>query len=372
MEGDPCTSFPVALNTGIPDVADLHLGSDRRHGVKEFQIEASRRRSQHVNRRASAGSIVVLGSLNMDLVVALPRLPRPAETVAGERLQTFPGGKGANQAVAAARLGGDVKMVGRVGFDTFGDTLIRALGSDGVDTSRVQRDADESTGAALILVERSGQNMIAVAPGANARVGTPEVERVEKCLDSDSVLVLQLEIPLPAVEAATQAARRVGARVILNAAPAAALPAELLRAVDVLVVNEIEASALFGRPVETHDEAAAAGRAALAAGVAAAVVTLGAAGAVLVDASGLSHVEAFPVTAVDTTAAGDAFVGALALALARGADLIDAVRLGAAAGAAAATHPGAQSSLPRVHEVLDLLSTDGEWAAGILNQRSSL
>src|SRR5437016_13584193 len=187
-----------------------------------------------------------------------------------------------------------------------------------------------------------------------------------------SILLLQLEIPLSAVEAATQAARRVGARVILNAAPAAALPAELLRGLDVLVVNEIEASALFGRPVETHDEAAAAGRAALAAGVAAAVVTLGAAGAVLVDASGLSHIEAFQVTAVDTTAAGDAFVGALALALARGADLFDAVRLGAAAGAAAATHPGAQSSLPRAHEVLDLLSTDGEWAAGILNQRSSL
>jgi ribokinase len=317
--------------------------------------------------------IVVLGSVNMDLVVALPHLPRPGETVAGERIQTFPGGKGANQAVAAARLGGDVKMVGRVGFDAFGDTLIHALGSDRVETSRIQRDADEPTGAALILVERGGQNMIAVAPGANARVGTAEVELVAKCLDSDSVLVLQLEIPLPAVEAATQAARRVGARVILNAAPAAALPAELLCAVGVLVVNEIEASALFGRPVETHDEAAAAGRAALAVGVAAAVVTLGAAGAVLVDAaSGLSHIEAFQVTAVDTTAAGDAFVGALALALARGAALFDAVRLGAAAGAAAATHPGAQSSLPRAHEVLDLLSTDGAWAAGILNQRSSL
>ena len=124
-----------------------------------------------MNRRAAVRPIVVLGSLNMELVVALPHLPRPAETVAGERLQTFPGGKGANQAVAAARLGGDVKMVGRVGSDAFGDTLIRALGSDGVDTTRVQRDAREPSGAALILVERGGQNMIAVAPGASIEVG---------------------------------------------------------------------------------------------------------------------------------------------------------------------------------------------------------
>ena len=308
----------------------------------------------------------------MDLVVALPHLPRPAETVVGERLQTFPGGKGANQAVAAARLGGDVKMVGRVGLDAYGDTLIHALGADGVDASRVQRDAREPTGVALILVEQGGQNMIAVAPGANAGVGTPEVEHAAKCLDSASVLLLQLEVPLPAVEAATQAAHRVGARVILNAAPAAKLPAELLRGLDVLVVNEIEASALFSRSVVTPDEAAAAGQAALAAGVRAAVVTLGAAGAVLVDASGSSHIDAFQVAAVDTTAAGDAFVGALALALVRRAELFTAVRLGAAAGAAAATHPGAQSSLPRPEDVLDILSTDGEWAAGILNQRSFL
>lgn len=325
-----------------------------------------------MNRATSANPIVVLGSLNMDLVVALPHLPQRAETVVGQRLQTFPGGKGANQAVAAARLGGDVKMVGRVGLDAYGDTLVHALDSDGVETNRVQRDANEPSGAALILVEQGGQNMIAVAPGANARVGTLEVEQAAKCLDSASVLLLQLEIPLLAVEAATLAARRIGARVILNAAPAAALSAELLRGLDVLVVNEIEASALFGRSVVTHDEAAAAGQAAVAAGVRAAVVTLGAAGAVLVDASGISHVDAFDVTAVDTTAAGDAFVGALALALARGAALFTAVRLGAAAGAAAATHPGAQSSLPRAHEVLDLLSTDGEWAAGILNQRSFL
>ena len=324
-----------------------------------------------MNQGGAVSPIVVLGSLNMDLVVALPHLPRPAETVVGERLQSFPGGKGANQAVAAARLGGDVKMIGRVGSDAFGDTLIRGLGMDGVDTSRVERDTLAPTGAALILVERSGQNMIAVAPGANATVGNLDVERAAECLHSNSLLLLQLEVPLPAVEAATWAAHRLGARVILNAAPAATLPKELLRGLDVLVVNEIEASALFGRAVETHDDAAAAGRAALKLGVVAALVTRGAAGAVLVTATGVSHIDAIPVDAVDATAAGDAFVGALAVALAQGASLLDAARLGAAAGTAAAARPGAQSSLPRSNEVLDVLSKDADWAADILNRRKS-
>jgi ribokinase len=314
-------------------------------------------------------AIVVLGSLNMDLVAALPHLPRPAETVVAERLQTFPGGKGANQAVAAARLGGNVTMVGRVGSDAFGDTLINSLRSDGVDTTRVERDATEPTGAALILVERSGQNMIAVAPGANSTVGSADVERAAACLESSSLLLLQLEVPVPAVEAAIRAARRVGARVILNAAPAFSLAPDLLRGLDLLIVNEIEASALFGQHVETRDDAAAAGGAALEIGVRAAVVTLGAAGAVLVNASGVSAIDAIPVDAVDATAAGDAFVGAAAVALAHGANLRSAARMGAAAGAAAATHTGAQSSLPRPDDVLDLLSTDRDWAAAILDRR---
>jgi len=309
--------------------------------------------------------IVVLGGLNADLVVAVPRLPRPAETIMGERLRTFAGGKGANQAVAAARLGGAVSMVGRVGQDAFGDMLLESLVGDGIDTTAIGRDAEEPTGAALIFVEEGGQNMIAVAPGANAKVGRQEVDRLATLLDAASVLLVQLEVPLMAVEAAVQAARQAGARVILNAAPAISkLPDALLQAVDVLVVNEVEASSLFGRPVESQDEAAVAGRAALENGVGAAIVTLGAAGSVVVDRSGASPIAAYPVVAVDATAAGDAFVGALGVALGRGADLRSAARLGAAAGAAAASRPGAQSSLPRHNEIEESLERAKPQQAG--------
>ena len=305
---------------------------------------------------SASGRIVVLGSLNADLVVAVPRLPRPAETVLGDRLRTFPGGKGANQAVAAARLGGSVCMVGRVGQDAFGDLLLQSLAADGVDTAAVDRDPDEPTGVALILVEEGGQNLIAVAPGANARVGPREVERAADHLNAESVLLLELEVPLPVVDSAAVAAHQRGSRVILNAAPATSvLPEGLLRHVDVLVVNEVEAATLFGSSVQSLEDAAAAGRAALEQGTGAAIVTLGAAGAVVVQPAGVSPIGAYPVVAVDTTAAGDAFVGALALSLLRGADLVAAARLGAAAGAAAVTRPGAQSSLPTPADVQALL-----------------
>ena len=295
---------------------------------------------------------MVLGSLNADLVVSVPRLPRPAETVLGDRLRTFPGGKGANQAVAAARLGGSVCMVGRVGEDTFGDLLLTSLAADGVDTTRVERDPKEPTGVALIVVEEGGQNLIAVAPGANARVAAREVERATDLLGPESVLLLELEVPLGVVESAAVAAHRRGSRVILNAAPATdGLPDALLRHVDVLVVNEVEAATLFGHPVASVDDAAAAGRAALARGAQNAVVTLGAAGAVAVQPDGHAYISAYPVVAVDATAAGDAFVGALAVSLLHGADLVDAARRAAAAGAAAATRAGAQSSLPRQADV---------------------
>jgi ribokinase len=305
---------------------------------------------------SASGRIVVLGSLNADLVVAVPRLPRPAETVLGDRLRTFPGGKGANQAVAAARLGGSVYMVGRVGQDAFGDLLLQSLAADGVDTAGVERDPEEPTGVALIVVEEGGQNLIAVAPGANARVGPREVERAADRLDSESVLVLQLEVPLAVVDSAAVAAHQRGSRVILNAAPATpVLPDGLLPYVDVLIVNEVEAATLFGGSVQSLEDAVAAGRAALERGSGAAIVTLGAAGAVVVQPGGVSPIGAHPVVSVDATAAGDAFVGALALSLLRGADLVAAARLGAAAGAAAVTRAGAQSSLPTPADVQALL-----------------
>ena len=283
--------------------------------------------------------IVVLGSLNVDLVARVAVLPGPGETVLGDRLLTFTGGKGANQAVAAARLEGRVAMVGRVGRDAGGDTLLRQLSLDGVDASGVSRDADEPSGAALIMVGADGENLIAVAPGANGRVGDAEVERALRATGSDGLLVLQLEIPRAAALRAIGECRRV----LLNAAPAAPLPLDLLRGLEALVVNESEAAALLGRSVPGVEAA----RALHAAGSALAVVTLGAAGAALCDADGARVAEPFAVQAVDTTAAGDAFVGALAVGLAAGRPATEAVRFANAAGAAAATRAGAQESLPR-------------------------
>ena len=287
--------------------------------------------------------IVVLGSLNMDLVTRVAALPAPGETVLGDRLRMFTGGKGANQAVAAARLGGRVAMVGRVGRDAGGDALLRQLSVDGVDASGVERDGDEPSGAALIMVGADGENLIAVAPGANGRVGAADVERAVRAVGPDGLLALQLEIP---AEAAVRAIR-TGGRVLLNAAPAAPLPLGLLRGLEALVVNQSEAAALLGRSTSGVDAA----RELHAAGSALAVVTLGAAGAALCDADGARVAEPFPVRAVDTTAAGDAFVGALAVGLAAGRRAAEAVRFANAAGAAAATRAGAQESLPRLEDL---------------------
>jgi ribokinase len=303
--------------------------------------------------------VVVLGSLNMDLVVALSRLPRSGETVIGDRLRRFPGGKGANQAVAAARLGADVAMVGRVGQDSFGDELLSNLISDGVAIDAVDRDPVEPTGAALILVGEAGENIIAVARGAGRVVGEAEVARATKGLQEGDVLLVQLEIPLAAVTAAAREAKAAGARVILNAAPAAPLPASLLRQLEVLVVNELEAEPLLGRPAASPQDAEQAARTAVALGAQSAVVTLGAAGAVLAQGESIHHMKAQLVEAVDTTGAGDAFVGALAAALAAGAAMVEAAELAGAAGAAAVTKPGAQASLPRPEDLRRLFGV--EW-----------
>jgi ribokinase len=290
------------------------------------------------------GRIVVLGSLNVDLVARVPALPRPGETVLGGRLETFTGGKGGNQAVAAARLGGRVAMVGRVGRDAGGDSLVEQLSHDGVDVSGVARDAVEPTGTALVMVDSAGENLIAVARGANGQVDASDVERALAAAEPDGLLVLQLEVPLEAVAPAI----RRGRRVLLNAAPAsAALDVGLLAGLEALVVNESEAAALLGNELAGLDAA----RELHAAGPRVAVVTLGAAGAALCDADGPRRVEPFPVRAVDTTAAGDAFVGALAVGLAAGWSANRAARLASAAGAAAAAWAGAQASLPSADDL---------------------
>lgn len=288
----------------------------------------------------------MLGSLNMDLVVRVQALPKPGGTVLGDKLLKIPGGKGANQAAAAARLGAHVRMVGRVGADAFGEELLSGLAADGVDVSGVVRDSEEPSGAALIVVDASGENLIAVAPGANGRVGEAEVERLLDGLGPGDVVLLQLEVPLATVLEAAAAARQVGARVVLNAAPSTPLAGRPVPEVDLLVVNEGEAGELCGLPVSGW---AAAERAAARIGgwADSVAVTLGAAGAVLWNEGVASRIDPRHVEVVDATAAGDAFIGATGFGLAAGWSMRRAVELGGAAGAAAVTRPGARSSLPR-------------------------
>lgn len=290
---------------------------------------------------AAAPEVAVVGSLNLDLVVRVARLPGPGETVSGEDVFRNPGGKGANQAVAAARLGRRVAMVGRVGDDAAGRELLAALEADGVGTSQVRAVAGVPSGTAFITVGDDGENQIVVSPGANARLTPEDVEEAGPALRAAAVTLLQLEVPLAAVAAAAGTA---GGRVVLNPAPVRELPAELLGRVDVLVPNRVELAQLAGGavPATVAEAVELAGRLPARA----VVVTLGADGALVVEDGDAGHVPAVPVRAVDTTAAGDAFCGGLADALAAGAALEDAARRAARVAAAACLRPGAQASLP--------------------------
>lgn len=301
--------------------------------------------------------ITVVGSLNMDLVIRTPRLPLPGETLSGGPFATYPGGKGANQAVAAARLGAAVAMVGRVGDDAFGEELRAGLIHAGIDAAQVPAAPGMATGVALITVEEGGQNTIVIAPGANATVGPADIAAAASTIGAARLLLLQLEIPLPAITRAAQIARAAGTTVILNPAPAPAgpLPAELLACVDYLIPNEIEAAALLGGPLP-GDPLRAARAVRERTGVGAALITLGARGAAI-DSADLAHYQpAFPINAIDATAAGDAFIGGFAAALASGHGPAAALRRGCAAGALAATRMGAQASLPTIAELERMLA----------------
>jgi len=298
-------------------------------------------------------NILVIGSLNADLVVRVPRFPAPGETISGEDLAIIPGGKGANQAVAAARQRTAVAMVGRVGNDSFGPTLIQNLQRNKVDTAHVLTD-DSATGTAIIVVNADGQNSIVLSPGANGKVTPIDVDSVS--FQDTDLLLLQLEIPLETVVHVASVARQNGLRVILNPAPACPLPDSLLADVDILVPNESELQLLTGLSVTDADSARTVAKALLAKGVKTVIVTLGANGALLVTNEKATHVPGFKVDVVDTTAAGDAFIGGLASALLKGKSLEEAVRYGNASGALATTKFGAQPSLPTVNEVEKLLS----------------
>lgn len=301
--------------------------------------------------------ICVVGSLNMDLVVRTPRLPQAGETVSGGPFGTYLGGKGANQAVAAARLGAAVSMVGRVGGDAFGDALRSGVQQAGVDVRHVVALPEVASGVALIAVDASGQNAIIIAPGANGALTPADVDSAEEAIAGARVLLLQLETPLPAVQRAAELARAADTTVVLNPAPAQALPPDLLALVDFLIPNEHEAAILLGEPGFAGDAARQAVDLREVTGVGNVVMTLGGRGVILVSGTeSTPHVvQPHAVTVVDTTAAGDAFVGAFAVALAEGRAPQEAVRWGNAAGALAVTRSGAQPSLPTRVEVEALL-----------------
>lgn len=289
--------------------------------------------------------IVVVGSANLDLVARAPRLPGPGETVLGTGFVTVPGGKGANQAVAAARAGATCGFIGAVGTDGFGDMLRAHLAGSGVDTGLLRRVA-ESSGVALIAVDHTGENSIVVAPGANATLATLS-EADLAAIGAADLLICQREIPESGVLAAVTAARAAGTTVILNAAPAGPLPGPLTAAVDLLVVNETEAAIVAGADGSAYQLCQA-----LLARVPAVVLTLGARGAVYADRAGAWIEAPAPrIEAVDTTAAGDAFTGALAVAWAEQRPIAEAVRWACAAGAACAQRPGAGTALPTRAEI---------------------
>ncbi len=295
--------------------------------------------------------IVVLGSLNMDIVLRVPQAPAAGETLLGRSIAHIPGGKGANQAVSCAREGGRVSMIGCVGNDAHGQALRTALAQDGIDTGALRNDDGEPTGTALILVEDSGQNRIVMIPGANARVEIDEAA-LRKQLQGAAFLVAQFETPMDQVARAIGVAHGAGCKVLLNPSPVQPIAEPLWPRIDTLVVNEIEAQALCGQAADNPQEAALAGQALRAKGIARVVVTLGARGAVAVDADGARHHPAPKVKAVDTTAAGDTFLGALAVALGGGQAFDEAVRLGIRAAALCIQQPGAQPSIPRRDDVL--------------------
>jgi ribokinase len=297
--------------------------------------------------------ILVIGSLNADLVVRAPHFPQPGETISGGDLRIIPGGKGANQAVAAARQGASVAMLGRVGQDSFGPFLLESLKSDLVDISHVHLDGS-ATGTAIIVVDANGQNSIVLSPGANGKVSPEDVDNASAL--RPGLILLQLEIPISTVLHAARRARQNGSLVILNPAPAQSLPDELISLADFVIPNETELSLLSGIEVRDISSAEKAARVLLDRGARNVIVTLGSKGALVISGKQVTQVASYKVDVVDTTAAGDAFIGGFASAMLRRLEIVDAVKYANACGALAVTKFGAQPSLPTKEETEKFIS----------------
>ena len=296
-----------------------------------------------MNRRPT---VTVVGSFNTDLVVHTPRMPVKGETILGGPYHTGPGGKGANQAVAAARLNADVAMVVKLGQDDLGDQAEANLRNEGINPDYVLRTDASHTGVAFIIVDEDGENMIVVAPGVNTRLTPEDVDAARDAIVDADILLVELESPMETVERAIRVAHEAGVRVLLNPAPGQPLDAAMLAMVDVLTPNETEAEIITGRSVRSTNEAEAAAHQLLDTGVGVAIITLGANGALIVTEEGAQHVPGQKVDVVDTTGAGDAFNGALAVALAEGQPLVDAVAFANVAAALQVTKLGTAPAMP--------------------------
>lgn len=300
------------------------------------------------------GRIAVIGSMNMDLVVRAMRAPEPGETLAGSDLQVIPGGKGANQAIAASRTGVETIMVGCVGADTFGSTLINSIIQANIDTRGVRVIEGISTGTAIIIVEDSGENRIIIIPGANSQVSPHFVLDQWDAISKSDVILLQHEIPLTTVRTIIIKAHSEGIRIVLNPAPIYPIPVDILSMVDILVVNETEATELTSLDVTTNETAFKAADLLFHQGVKTVIITMGRSGAVLVDGQNQLYQPAIPVEAVDTTAAGDTFVGSFTACIVQGKTPKEALVYATSAASLCVTRFGAQPSIPTQQEV-DLL-----------------
>ncbi len=295
--------------------------------------------------------VCVVGSYNTDLAVRTPRIPVRGETILGTGFVTGPGGKGGNQAVAAARLGADVTMLVKLGTDSFGDLAAQNLIGEGIRSEYILRSPESPTGVAFIIVDQHGENVIVVAPGANNTLSPDDIENARESIIHSDVLLIQLEIPIETVEAAAMMAHSAGVKVILNPAPGQKLSAQLLQNVDVLTPNETEAQIISGKPVENLDGARQAAYSMLGEGIGAVVMTLGDKGALVTTAASSQHVPGTVVEVIDTTGAGDSFSGALAVALAEGKDLIQAAQFANTAASIQVTRFGTAPAMPYRSEV---------------------